>query len=52
LLTIKRFGGWKSLTVAEGYIEASMKKKIEVAQMLGSKQADSALPGCSTTTTT
>jgi hypothetical protein len=52
LLTIKRFGGWKSSTVAEGYIEASMQKKIEVAQMLGSKQADSALPGCFTTTTT
>lgn len=33
LITIKRHGGWKSSTVAEGYIEASLKKKIEVADM-------------------
>lgn len=52
LLTIKRHGGWKSSAVAEGYIEASLKKKIEVAQMIapGYSQAvpsTSAIPSTS-----
>jgi hypothetical protein len=34
LITIKRHGGWKSSAVAEGYIEQSIKKKVEVAQIL------------------
>jgi hypothetical protein len=34
LITIKRHGGWKSSAVAEGYIEQSLKKKVEVAQIL------------------
>ena len=48
LLTIKRHGGWKSSAVAEGYIETSLKKKIEVSEMLRSKQDNSALAGRST----
>lgn len=39
LITIKQHGGWKSSTVAEGYIETSLKKKIEVAQMFSSASA-------------
>lgn len=41
LLTIKRHGGWKSSAVAEGYVEASLKRKMEIAQMLapGDSQA-------------
>lgn len=35
LVTVKRHGGWKSSAVAEGYIDASLKKKFEVAQILG-----------------
>lgn len=34
LLTIKKHGGWKSSAVAEGYVDSSLKKKVEVAQML------------------
>ncbi|KAK4887130.1 hypothetical protein RN001_003401 [Aquatica leii] len=33
LLTLKRHGGWKSSTVAEGYVDASLKIKIDVAKM-------------------
>lgn len=33
LLTIKKQGGWKSSTVVEGYIDTSMKKKVQVADM-------------------
>ncbi|KAK5649505.1 hypothetical protein RI129_000534 [Pyrocoelia pectoralis] len=48
LLTIKRHGGWKSSTVAEGYVEASIKKKVEVSQMLSSRSsARSPVPSCS-----
>lgn len=35
LLTVKLHGGWKSSAVAEGYIDTSLKKKFEVAQILG-----------------
>lgn len=34
LITIKKHGGWKSSAVAEGYIEASIGKKTEVAELL------------------
>lgn len=34
LITVKKHGGWKSSAVAEGYIEASLKRKTEVANML------------------
>lgn len=44
LITIKRHGGWKSSAVAEGYIETSMQKKLEVAQILSSQPNTS---GCS-----
>ena len=33
LVTIKRHGGWRSSAVAEGYIETSKKRKLEVTQM-------------------
>lgn len=45
LITIKQHGGWKSSAVAEGYIDTSMKRKIEVAQMFSSEQNTSS--GCS-----
>lgn len=41
LLTIKRHGGWKSSSVAEGYIDASIKKKIAVAQILSAEAGPS-----------
>ncbi|KAK4881350.1 hypothetical protein RN001_004669 [Aquatica leii] len=34
LITIKKHGGWKSSAVAEGYIDATITKKFEVAQKL------------------
>lgn len=34
LITIKRHGGWKSSAVAEGYIDSSLQRKIEVAHVL------------------
>jgi len=34
LTTLKRHGGWKSTSVAEGYIEDSMSSKNEVSRML------------------
>lgn len=34
LITIKKHGAWKSSAIAEGYIEASLKRKTEVADML------------------
>ncbi|KAK4882707.1 hypothetical protein RN001_006026 [Aquatica leii] len=39
---IKRHGGWKSTSVAEGYIETSMQNKINVAQKIFSNDACSA----------
>lgn len=47
LITLKHHGGWKSSTVAEGYIDTSMKRKIEVAQMFSSRQEESM--ACSST---
>lgn len=34
LLTLKRHGGWRSSNVAEGYIEESIQRKIEVSRKL------------------
>lgn len=34
ILTLKRHGGWKSSTVAEGYIEESISKKTEIAAQI------------------
>ncbi|KAK4885819.1 hypothetical protein RN001_002090 [Aquatica leii] len=34
LVTLKRHGGWKSSTVAEGYIEESVSNRIATAQKL------------------
>lgn len=34
LLTLKRHGGWRSSTVAEGYIEESVNRKLEVSRKL------------------
>jgi integrase len=34
-LAIKKHGGWKSSAVAEGYVEHSLKRQIEVAKMIG-----------------
>lgn len=51
LITIKRHGGWKSSAVAEGYIETSLKRKMEVAQMLSGESSSSStcvLPSTST----
>ncbi|KAK4882152.1 hypothetical protein RN001_005471 [Aquatica leii] len=39
---IKRHGGWKSTSVAEGYIETSMQNKINVARKVFSNDACSA----------
>lgn len=37
LMTLKRHGGWKSSAVAEGYVDASLSKKIDISNTL-SKQ--------------
>ena len=34
LHTLKRHGGWRSLSVAEGYIEESANRKVEVSRKL------------------
>lgn len=34
LLTLKKFGGWKSSSVAEGYVDDSVQNKINVAEKL------------------
>ncbi|KAK4876477.1 hypothetical protein RN001_012899 [Aquatica leii] len=46
LLTLKRHGGWKSSTVAEGYVDASLKNKVDVAKMFV-PQENIDLHGCS-----
>lgn len=33
-MTLKRHGGWKSNTVAEGYVEDSLNKKIDCANKI------------------
>jgi integrase len=32
ILTLKRAGGWKSSGIAEGYVDDSINKKIEIAK--------------------
>lgn len=51
LLTLKNHGGWKSSTVAEGYIESSISKKIKISHMLGC-ETHTNIPGCSKESTT
>jgi site-specific recombinase XerD len=34
LLTLKRHGGWKSSSVAEGYIEESIARKVDISKKL------------------
>lgn len=34
ILTLKRHGGWKSSTVAEGYVEDSITNKVEIANKI------------------
>lgn len=41
LLTIKKHGGWKSSNVAEGYVDASLRKKIQVANMFSNQSGAS-----------
>ena len=38
LTSLKRHGGWKSSSVAEGYIEESLNNKIEVANKILNKK--------------
>lgn len=51
LITVKRHGGWKSSAVAEGYIDASSKKKMEVGQILSDASKTSTVP-CNPSTST
>lgn len=41
LITLKRHGGWRSSAVAEGYIEDSVTRKIDVSKKLFSKASTS-----------
>lgn len=41
MTTLKRHGGWKSTTVAEGYLEDSISSKNEVSRMLAGIQSGS-----------
>ena len=52
IVQLKRFGRWKSSSVAEEYVDESSKSKIEVADMIGGKVAkfDSTLEASSSTT--
>jgi len=41
ILRLKRHGGWKSSTVAEGYLEESVEEKVQIAnQILGGKKEE------------
>lgn len=55
LLTLKRHGGWRSSTVAEGYIEDSVTSKMEIAQKIMNSvepnASQTALPSTSTAIT-
>lgn len=51
LVTIKRHGGWKSSAVAEGYIENSLKAKMDVAQSLSSSLTPSLIDNIDNTAT-
>ena len=42
LSVLKRHGGWKSTTVAEGYIENSMENKIKIANQIIAPSSSSA----------
>jgi len=43
IISLKRLGGWKSNAVAEGYVDQSKKRRIEVANILSNN-----VPGQST----
>lgn len=47
VLQLKRLGGWKSSSVAEGYVESSMENQTKTAQMLSLPET----PSCSTIST-
>uniref|UniRef100_V5I8P7 Tyr recombinase domain-containing protein n=1 Tax=Anoplophora glabripennis TaxID=217634 RepID=V5I8P7_ANOGL len=42
ITTLKRHGGWKSSTVAEGYIEESISSKIDIAKKIQGVQTPEA----------
>ena len=44
LLTLKPHGGWKSSTVAEGYINDSINKKLETSKQIVGSIMESSLP--------
>lgn len=46
LTTIKRHGGWKSSTVAEGYIEDSLQNKKNIAGQILSKTSEDNVVSC------
>lgn len=48
ITTLKRHGGWRSTTVAEGYIEESLKGKIAIANQLIGQTTSSSSPHTST----
>lgn len=37
IVTLKRHGGWKSSTVAEGYIEDSIKNKVKIGETISTE---------------
>lgn len=50
LTTLKRHGGWKSSTVAEGYIEDSVSNKIDIAKKIqGPSSTSSSISSCTST---
>jgi Phage integrase family len=40
ILTLKRHGGWKSTTVAEGYVEDSISNKVRICEKIMGKSGD------------
>lgn len=48
ITNLKRHGGWKSANIAEGYIETSIRNKIDIANKIQSGSAENCiLPGTS-----
>ena len=57
ILDVKKLGGWKSRTLAEGYVDTSLNSRIKIANMLSTKSTENSscidnpdLPGPSTST--
>ncbi|XP_031351581.1 uncharacterized protein LOC116176899 [Photinus pyralis] len=44
IMTLKQHGGWKSSSTAEGYVDQSKKKRIEVAELLSVSTTQSKQP--------